>query len=458
MKTVRNSGSVSSNSDAGQRTSQLSLYHAGSEPSEGCAIGFRPMPVTCGAKRRGGRGTGGQQCIWTCLCLSGVASGCRSWALASFRWQRIGRCLRGSGGRFPRMPRPAECARSEPCRERPTRDRTRRRVVPLEIAVECRALGRADRQSSGRDRRSKRRVWIALVSRSASLPDASAHRTKGLVHILRPTAAKSMEHSTHAASRTQGSWQRVRDNGPTLHRGADRAKTDAPGRPVRPRAVSSEGTGVTELPLGPGANPSAADLAETAPSHLAAARNRSHRLLETVVRTGADCAVHDALGRTSSEVATGVPISSGRTDSETTGAFRVRLGFSGDRAEWILCFELRKFLARPFWRDLVPSVSKLLVQSLPKVIARKSARSRAFLLVPLFLHGRCCKDFRKNSVASATPPDCGGTQRPLDPHGIGLSFDSAGGVPLDLGFRGATRIEPCKRHGKPPPIRTGRGL
>ena len=384
MKTVRNSGSVSSGSDAEQRASQLSLNRAGSEPRERCVIGFRPMPETCGARWRGGRGTGGQQCIWTCLCRSGLASGCRSWARACSRCPRERRCLRGSGGRFPRMPRPAECARSEPCRERPTRDRARWRVVPLEIAVECSALGRADRQSPGRDRRSKRRVWIAPVSRSASVPDASAHRTKGLVHILRPTAAKSMAHATQAASRTRGSWRRVREprNSPTLYRGAAQAKTDARGRSVRRRAVSSEGTGGTELPLGHGADPSAANLAETAPSHLAATRTGSHLSVETVVRTSADCAVHDALGRTPSEVASDVPISSAQTDSETTGALPVRLGFSGDRAEWMLCFELLKFLTRPFWRNQIPSVSKLLVQSLPRVIARKTAGSTAFLLVP----------------------------------------------------------------------------
>jgi len=351
MKTVRGSGSVSSSSDAEQRTSQLWLHRAGSEPREGSAIGFPPMPETCGAKRWGGHGTGGRQWIWTCLCWSGLASGCRSWAQASLRWQRKGRSLRGSGGRFPGMPRPAECARSEQCRERPTRDRARRRGVPLEIPVECRALGRTDLhlQSPSRDQRSEGRVWIAPVSRPASVPDASAHRTKGVVHILRPTAAKSMAHSTHAAPRTQGSWQRVRDNGPTLHRGADWA---------------------------------------------------------------------------------------------TTGALRARLDFSGDRAEWMLFFELQKFLARPFLRNRVPSVSRLLVQSFPKVIARKTPRSKAFLLVPSFLHGRCCKDFRKNSVASTTPPGCGGSQRPLGPHGIGPSFDSAVGVPFDLELPGATRMEP----------------
>lgn len=174
--------------------------------------------------------------------------------------------------------------------------------------------------------------------------------------------------------------------GGPLHSTAAWAKTAAQGRTGRQCAASNEGTSVTDLPLGHGADPSAAEFA-----------------------------VRDVPDRTSSEVASdpGCKASAGFCRDSGTASESAR-GIAtcttdpigGQQAhfalDWTLSSEFQKHLARALLSNYERSVSKLL-------------------------------------VASDTPPGFGGCQRPLGSHEVDLGFDSPKRrVPFDLE---ALRIE-----------------
>ena len=150
---------------------------------------------------------------------------------------------------------------------------------------------------------------------------------------------------------------------------------------------------------------------------LAAARNRSQLLVETVVRTGAEFAVRDALDRSSSEVAgdagrksAGFFLDSGTASESARGVPICTAGRIGRHqvdfaVDWTVCSEFQKFLTRSLLGNCERSVSRWL-------------------------------------IASDTPPGLGARQRPLGSDGVDLGFDSPlRRVHLDLeALRGYTDV------------------